>query len=576
MAGAPTVERNSTSDNVETGGLATRWVQAGKMRAGRVAHITGVLVHFGLGSILEDLGQVARGRANPQAVQLGLPMRVRLALEQLGPTAIKLGQSLSTRSDLIPREYLLQLRELQDNVQPFEFEQVRDVIHKELGSEIDDLFAEFDREPVAAASLAQVHKARLRDGRVVAVKVQRPGAEQTCRVDLEILTAAVDFAEWRNEWLRRRKASRQVEEFSRALLDELDFRVEADNTDRFRESMEPLSFVKVPEVIRELSGRRVLTVEWIDGVNPTDAEAMGAKGIDARLVARRFAQMIMHQVLVDGYFHADPHGGNVLVMADGTLGLLDCGYATQVGERVRRTAIRMIWAWLQRDAQEMADLLLDLGIAGETVDPFAFENDIDRMMSRYGHIQRTAQVSLGQAIEELLKIVMQYDISIPPALPSLSKALLVSEGVCIQLDPAFDYQPVARETMTKALLQELTPQSLGGELLRAGRDFGRSLRLLPRQLSHLLGKAGSGHLSVRVNIENASVQVPNLDSTVNRLSASLLVAAILISSAMLATPGAVDNPVALVLKWVYLVGGAVLGISLLVSVLLSVWRGGRF
>lgn len=546
------------------------------MRAGRVAHITGVLVHFGFGSILEDIGQVARGRAHPEAVQLGLPTRVRLALEELGPTAVKLGQSLSTRSDLIPREYLLQLRELQDNVQPFGYDQVKEVIRQELGSEIDDLFPEFERTPVAAASLAQVHKARLPNGRLVAVKVQRPGAEQTCKVDLEILTGAVEFAQWRNEWLRRRQAARQIEEFSQALLNELDFRVEANNTDRFREYMEPLEFVKVPEVFREVSGRRVLTVEWIEGVNPTDAEAMAGKGLDAATVARRFAQMIMHQVLVDGYFHADPHGGNVLVMADGTLGLLDCGYATQLGERVRRTAIRMIWAWLQRDAQEMADLLLDLGIAGETVDPFAFENEIDRMMSRYGHIQRTSQVSLGQAIEELLKIIMRYDISIPPALPSLSKALLVSEGVCIQLDAGFDYQPVARETMAKALLKELTPQALGGELLRAGRDFGRSLRLLPRQLSHLLGKAGSGHLGVRVSIENASVQVPNLDSTVNRLSASLLVSAILISSAMLAVPGAMENPVAVVLKWVYLVGGAVLGLSLLISVLLSVWRGGRF
>ncbi len=538
-----------------------------------MGHITSVLARFGFASVIQGLERLVpggiKGPADPEKAKLDTPLKLRLALEELGPTAVKLGQMLSTRSDMLPHDYIQELRHLQDDVPPFPLEQANEVIKRELEAEPSELFAEFIEEPIASASLAQVHKARLHDGQWVAVKVQRPDAEATCRTDLQILAAAVDLAERHNAWLRSKQASRQVDEFRDALLNELDFTVEAENTERLRDNMAALPYVKIPQVHAELSSRRVLTVEWIEGVKPGDEEGFARYSLDPKEAAENVAKMIAHQVLVDGYFHADPHAGNILLTPEGKVALLDSGYVTTLGEKVKRSAIRLIWAWLLSDAQEVADLLMDLGVVGQSVDPLRLESDIDRLMSRYGQVQRTSQVGIGQVMEEMLRLVLNYDIRLPPSFPSLVKAMVVSEGVCIQMDPEFDYRPIAQDALKAALSQEMMPANLATELFRAVRDLGRYLRLLPRQMSHLLNRAQSGHLGLRVGIDEMDVTLRKLDTIVNRLSASILVSAIILSSAVLAIVGTDGNSVADILTTVYLIAGAVLGLWLLISVLRS-------
>ena len=574
-------DESVATDPVANGPVAndqvTGWMRRAEVWPTRIGQITSILARFGFAFIFQGLERflprgIRKGPPDPDKARLAMPVRLRLALEELGPAAIKLGQALSTRSDMLPQDYITELRILQDAVPPFPVAQVHEVIRQEFGADTSELFSEFEEQPIASASLGQVHKARLHNGQFVAVKVQRPEAEEKCRTDIEILAAAVDFAERRNAWLRKRHASRQIAEFRQALMNELDFRIEAKNTELFRKNMQPLPDVKIPRVYHDFSARRVLTIEWIDGVKPSDADGLAAYSIDPKDAAHSIARMIAYQVVVDGYFHADPHGGNILFTADGKTALLDSGYATTLGDKLRRSFIQLIWAWFHNDPQEVADILLDLGVAGEGVDPLAFEDDIDTLMARYSQMQRTSQIGLGEILEEMLRLILQHDMTLPPAFPSLVKALIVSEGLCTQLDDDFDYRPVAEEAMSAALLKEMKIPNLAGELYRSVRQFARHFRLLPRQLSHILKRAQSGQLALRLTINDIEKPLHKLDTTVNRLSASLLVSAFILSSAVLAVTGSPENPITNILTTVYVGIGAIVGVWLLISIM----RTGRF
>jgi ubiquinone biosynthesis protein len=576
------VEQHSTSSSEQTtataaGGPVAGWMRRAEVWPTRIGQITSILARFGFAFIFQGLERfLPRGirkiAPDPDKARLAMPVRLRLALQELGPTAIKLGQTLSTRSDMLPEDYVIQLRKLQDNVPPFPAEEAHKVIKEELGADASELFAEFEHQPIASASLAQVHKARLHDGRVVAVKVQRPDVEEKCRTDVEILSAAVDFAEKHNDWLRKRHASRQIAEFRQALMDELDFRIEAKNTERFCKNMEALSDVKIPKVHYDFSSKRVLTIEWIDGIKPSDLAGLAEYSIDPKKAAHSIARMIAYQVVVDGYFHADPHGGNILLTKDGKIALLDSGYATSLGDKLRRSFIQLIRAWFSNDPQEAADILLGIGVANESVDPFDFANDIDMLMGRYSQIQSTAEVGLGQILEEILRLILQHEMRLPPAFSSLVKALIVTEGICIQLDGDFDYRPIAEETMSTALLKEMSISNLSEELLRSARQFIRHARLIPRQLSHILQRTHSGQLALRLTINDIEKPLHKLDTTVNRLSASLLVSAFILSSAILAVSGSPENPITTTLTTVYVAIGSIVGVWLLISFI----RTGRF
>jgi ubiquinone biosynthesis protein len=564
------VELNSTSYNEETT-YGDRVARRPEHWPARLAHITSVLVRFGFSSILDRLERILpdsiTGTPDPEAAKFEAPVRLRMALEELGPTAVKLGQVLSSRADLLPHEYISELRRLQDRVSPCELSEIQQVIFQELGTEVDQLFAEFHEEPVACGSLAQVQRARLHSGELVAVKVQRPEAEDTCRTDLQILSAAVEFAQRHNAWLRRKQASRQIEEFRFYLLNELDFRIEAQNTDRLRHNMGALDFVKIPEIYSNYSTGRVLTVEWIDGFRADDDEAFARHGLDHKQAAANVARMMMHQLMLDGYFHADPHAGNVLFMSDGTIALLDSGYATTIGDGLRRAIVQMLWAWFDNDATQVTDVLTDIGVAEHDLDTDLLEHNIDRLMQMYGQLHRTTDIGIGHILQELLKLVMEHDLVVPSAFASMAKAIVVSEGLCLQLDPEFDYRQTAEEMIRRMLVTQLRPQNLAREGMRLGQQLLRHVRLLPRQVNQALALANSGRMLVRINHENLDRPLRRLDGIVTRLSATILISAIILSSALLATTSDSDNPIASLLTTTYLLAGALLGTWLLISIL---------
>ncbi len=275
----------------------------------------------------------------------------------------------------------------------------------------------------------------------------------------------------------------------------------------------------------------------------------------------------MHQLMLDGYFHADPHAGNVLFMSDGTIALLDSGYATTIGDGLRRAIVQMLWAWFDNDATQVTDVLTDIGVAEHDLDTDLLEHNIDRLMQMYGQLHRSSDVGIGHILQELLKLIMQHDLVVPTAFASMAKAVVVSEGLCLQLDPEFEYEGIAEEMIRRMFISQLHPHNLARQGMRLGRQLLRHVRLLPRQVNQALALTNSGRLLIRVNHENLDRPLRRIDGIVTRLSAAILISAIILSSALLASSSDSDNPIASILTTAYLVAGALLGTWLLISIL---------
>ncbi|MCX7599797.1 MAG: AarF/ABC1/UbiB kinase family protein [Armatimonadetes bacterium] len=504
---------------------ARRWLD-------RARQVAGVFARYGFAPAMQHAG-LGRFIPHKQAVEteeLDLPARLRLALQELGPVAVKLGQVLASRPDLLPKDFIAELRGLQDAVATFPFEDARRVVESELGRPLGELFAEFSPEPAAAASLAQVHKARLRTGEVVAVKVQRPDAEAVVDTDLQILLFAARVGERYSRVLQSAGAVEVAQEFAYYMRNELDFRVEGHNTDRLREALSRLDFAKVPDVHWPFTGRRVLTMEWCQGIRANDRAELEAAGIDLKRAAAHIATVFVHGVFGAGFFHGDPHGGNILIQPGEGIVLLDCGNAHAISRRLRDAMAAITAALLAQDSEALTYELLDLGVVTEQTNVDALFQDVDRMLARYASI-RSSEVRVGEAMDQVLSLVLRHHVRVPAAVGAIGRALIVTEGLCRQLDPDFDFRQVAQETLPElgGGIVGLTARRLRSQ----ARQLGRFAALLPKQASRFLTRANSGSLRVRMALEDAEHHLRRLDVMANRLAFALVVAAFVMSSAII-------------------------------------------
>ncbi len=499
----------------------------------RASHVAAVFARYGYGPIMRRIGLGRFIPARFQAVppDLDWPARLRLALQELGPVAIKLGQVLACRPDLLPPDYIAELRKLEDAVLTFPFEEARKIVEAELGRPLEDVFIEFSEEPAAAASLAQVHKARLRDGTPVAVKVQRPDAPDIVETDLRILVATARLAERYSAALREARVVEVALEFCHTMRNELNFYIEAHNTERLRELLAEFDFAKVPRVHWRYSTQRVLTMEWCSGAAPGDAEKIKRLGIDPSAAARNLGVLMLYQVFDAGFFHGDPHPGNVLLQPGERIVFLDCGNCQNLSKKMRDEVGILLLALLDQDTDALTDALLETGVISEETDIETLRMDVDRMVARYVGL-RTTDVRLGEAIDNLLGLVFKHRIRVPPVLGAIGRAMLVAEGVCRQLDPAFNYKEVAEEALAGFVYGGLAGK-VARRTWRYLSGLARAADVLPRQLSRLLLRANAGGVRLRTVIEDADIHLRRLDVIANRLSLALVVAAFLVSSALI-------------------------------------------
>jgi ubiquinone biosynthesis protein len=546
----------------------------------RYREIAEILADHGFGALLTQLGvserlnlprRLIRHKPVPED-ELTLPIRARTTLEDLGPTFVKLGQILSTRSDLVPPEYLVELRRLQDNVSPLPWDVIWPQIESELDGSIDKLFLDIDPVPIASASLAQVHAARLLDGTEVVIKVLRPGIEETINLDLDILYDLAQLAEERTPLGKRYDLMDFAEEFSFALKGELDFRKEGRNADRFREQFEKNKYTHVPQIYWEHTTQRVLVQERLRGIKIDDYDALDAAGFDRKELAQRAADMVLQEVLDDGFFHADPHPGNLLIMDGGIIGVMDFGTMGRIEKSERMTLARLLIVAVQMDVDGIVDQLIRMGVADYGVDRTGLGRDLRRSIMRYYGLPLN-EIPAMEVWEGLEPVIYEYNLRVPSDYWLLIKTVVIMEGVGLGLDPEFDMLAAAKPYMGRLFRQLWMPSTWGSSLLRMGTDWMDLAGSFPRQSTHILKQLEHGDLEIRIRMPELEETNRDMNRIVNRLIYSILVAAMTLALALLIPNLDLTWPWSLI-TWVILLG--FLGISYLgLRLMWSIWRSNR-
>lgn len=453
-------------------------------------------------------------------------------LEALGPTFVKLGQLLSTRADLLPAAYLRALARLQDDVEPFDAEEVQEIIADELHVRISKAFRDFDPEPMAAASLGQVHRAVLRDGRPVAVKVQRPDIRERVRDDLETLEEIADFADKHTEAGRKYALADVLAQFRKTLLRELDYRQEAQNLKTLGRNLREYDRIFVPQPIDDYTTSRVLTMEYVRGRKVTDVSPVALVEIEGRELAEQLSKAYLDQILVDGFVHADPHPGNIFVTDDHRLGLLDLGMVTRVEPTTRDRLLRLLLAVVESEGADAAEIARELGTTTETFDEQRYRREIADLVLRYQHAT-LEEINVGRIVVEIARISGDCGVRPAPELTMLGKTLLNLDEVSRTLAPDFDPNRSIREyadsLMRKRMLKRLSP----GNVLASIMEVNELVQEMPGRINTVLRRLADNQFEVQVNSIDEVRLIHNLHKIGNRLSLSLVLVALIVGAAML-------------------------------------------
>jgi ubiquinone biosynthesis protein len=507
----------------------------------RYRQILAVLLKYGFGDLLELLkldqylaaGLQLISKKQPIKVEkLTRPQGLRMALEELGPTYIKLGQILSTRPDLIPVDFLQELSKLQDKVPSFPAAAARKIIETELGVALENLFAQFDDTPLASASIGQVHRARLQDGREVALKVQRPGIQKVIEVDLEIMLHLATLMERHIEELAFHRPIKIVEEFARTLEKELDYLLEAANMERAALNFSDDPATCIPAVFRELSTARVLTTECIKGIKVSDIERLDSCGLDRKVITSRGADILLRMIFEHGFFQADPHPGNIFVLPDNVICLIDFGMVGSVDRQTRETFVDLLDGIIKKDASKVALVLLQLTDWEEEPDSRAFEVDVTDFMA-YHLFRPLKDVRIGKLLHHLLELAARHRLRIPPNIFLMLKSLTTVEGVARMLDPDFDLFGKAAPYIRSVLLDRYSPQRLSADAFQMTADLIKFTRRFPQDLLDIARQVRRQQLCLKIEDRGLERTLSTHDQISNRLSFSIIIAALIVGSALI-------------------------------------------
>jgi ubiquinone biosynthesis protein len=512
---------------------------------GRMQEIAGVLMRHGLGEVvrrlgmadtLERAGQVLHRDNAADLARLSPPEQVRRAFEELGPTFVKLGQVLAGRSDLLGPDWLRELSKLHSGVPAVPVQTLRDQLREDLGGEPETVFAHFDPVPLAAASIAQVHRARLHDGTEVIVKVRRPGIDLVIEADLRLLARLAGVAERQWPALAPYRPEQLVHEFARSLRRELDLAAECRHAERVAANLAPLGFVAIPRVHWAYTGPRVNVQDFVDGLPGEDLAAVDAAGLDRKELARRGAQAVLKMIVEDGFFHADPHPGNVFYLPGNRLAFIDFGMVGRLPPRRREELLTLLLGLVQRDPPAVAEVLLDWTGDARGVDIAQLEQEIENFVDQY-HGTPLSQLNLGQMLTEVTAVLREQSLALPGDLALLIKAFVSLESMGRGLDPGFHVAQEALPLLQRVLRARYKPAALGKRAWQSALRLAATAEKLPHDISRLLRRARHGQMRIGLELAHLQRVGDQLDRAATRLSMAIVIAALIIGSSIVMTVG---------------------------------------
>ncbi len=471
----------------------------------------------------EDVGLVLDGHEEEEDHAAGLAS----ALEELGPCFIKLGQLMSTRPDLLPANYIEALSRLQNTVTPVPSDKVTAIIESELGAPLSELFESFDCEPLATASMAQVHRAVLPDGSEVAVKVQRPGVRQRIEIDIEILHEVARFASRFTPFGKRYGFLQIVRELERSLSQELDFRQEAESTRLIGKQIAEFKLLTTPTVYTDYTTRRVLTLSFVRGRQLIHVSREELDSLDSRAIAKELLSAYLKQMVIDGVFHCDPHPGNIFLADDGRLALMDFGMVGRFDADQKDKIILLLLAFSERLGERVADTYLEMIEIPKDVDRRAFTQDVSALVSRY-HDMSGGRMAIGTALLDLTKLAQSHSTPVPTAMTLLGKAMLNLDGTIRVLSPELDPVQLIRDYMLKVMEKRVIGQISPGRVFAWVIDMKRLFENTPRRTDMILDKLANDQLTLRLEVDHLDEAVKSMNRAANRLSLSIIVASLIL------------------------------------------------
>lgn len=511
----------------------------------RYRQILTVLFKYGFGDLLDglnleqyfELGLKMITRTRKEKVEsLTRAERFRRTLQELGPTFVKMGQILSTRPDLLPLPVVKELEKLQYDVAAFPFEDARQIIETELGRPLDQLFREFSNVPLAAASIGQVYKARLMTGEWAVVKVQRPGIKHTIDVDLEIMHHLAQLMERYLAGWDIHRPTLIVDELAHTFEQEIDYTVEAAHLERFAREFEGNPTIHVPKLHRSLSTKRVLTLEFVEGIRASAIDQLDREGYDRKEIARRGADLIMAQIFIHGFFHADPHPGNVFILPHNVICFIDFGMIGRMDRTTREQVADLVLAVVRQDESAAADAILRLTLTDKEIDRRLLERNVAELMDQYTY-RPLKEIEFGKLLQQLMEIAGRYRLRVPADLFMMLKSLATAEALARDLDPDFDITSRAAPFIRKVIRDRYRPKRIARDAVDTAMELASLLRDIPGETREILKQAKKGQVRFEFEHRGLEPMLISHDRISNRICFSIVLASQIIGSSLIVLAG---------------------------------------
>lgn len=546
----------------------------------RYQEIMNILIKHGFSHVLFRIGLADRGLAKKKVtaetnINLeSVGKQLRHALQEIGPTAIKLGQIASTRYDTLPGEITSELEKLQDHASTIDFEHVQTTIENELEDDLENIFDHVYPTPIATASIGQVHAARLLTGEDVVVKVQRPGLKPKMQTDLEILDGIGHLLEERTKWAKRYRVSDIIDELSGILRNELDYIMEGRNQGHIAKQFDEQTLVKVPDVYWELTTQKVLTMEKINGIKISDNELLDESGYDRSLIAKRLADSMLRQILKYGFFHGDPHSGNIDILPQNTIAFMDFGETGKVSDNLKHHFASIIVNLYQGNTRGMIKTFNRMDLIDETTNIDALKRDLDALHANYENV-KIKDLSLGKIIIGIFSVVYHHRIKIPTEMVMISKTILTLEGVLGRLDPEFSLMRAAEPYARRLLRQRYHPKEIIRNSLEQIGENIEILNDLPNDVKEVLSVVKKGRVGFDVNLKQSDIIMRRLDKISNRIAFSILMLAFSIIMAGLIVGFAILGQSTMIWGLPIIEIGAILALLMFFLMIFIIIRSGR-